>query len=68
MYPLGQEPNESWHPHFRQALAFISQHLDRGGQGPLQLRSPHERSDMRGQCSRMSLTLMRATKLRAPDG
>jgi ADP-ribose pyrophosphatase YjhB (NUDIX family) len=29
-YPLNQEPNESWHPHFRQALAFISQHLDRG--------------------------------------
>lgn len=29
-YPLNQEPNESWHPHFKQALAFISQHLDRG--------------------------------------
>ena len=28
-YPLDQEPNESWHPVFRRALAFIDQHIMR---------------------------------------
>jgi 8-oxo-dGTP pyrophosphatase MutT (NUDIX family) len=28
-HPLDQAPNESWHPVFRRALAFISQHIER---------------------------------------
>jgi 8-oxo-dGTP pyrophosphatase MutT (NUDIX family) len=28
-YPIGQEPDETWHPLFKQALAFIERHVKR---------------------------------------